>query len=57
MAKLMQKHGDTTPVYYDEYLFKQDPSAYEILDAEPEEPVVRRRRTKAEEPAEDPPAD
>ena len=57
MAKLMQKHGDTTPVYYDEYLFKQDPSAYEILDAEPEEPVVRRRRAKAEDPAEDPPAD
>lgn len=32
MAKLMKKHGDDTPIHFDEFLFNLDPSAYEIFE-------------------------
>ena len=35
MAKMMKKHGDTTPIYFDQELFDENSSDYEILDVEP----------------------
>lgn len=35
MPKMMIKSGDTTPIYYDELLFNENPSLYQILEIEP----------------------
>ena len=52
MAKLMKKHGEDTPVHYDEFLFNLDPSAYEIIEDAPkaEKPA---KKAKADAPSGD----
>lgn len=39
MAKLMKKHGDDTPIHYDEALFNANPSIYQIIEDEPVKPA------------------
>jgi hypothetical protein len=50
MAKLMKKHGDDTPIHFDEFLFNLDPSAYEIIDDSPAKPA---KKAKADAPSGD----
>lgn len=39
MAKMMRKHGEDTPIHFDELLLNENPSLYEIFEADPA-PVV-----------------
>lgn len=48
MAKLMRKHGEETPIHFDELLLAENPSAYEIFDADPApEPAPSPKAKKA----------
>lgn len=50
MAKLMRKHGEDTPIHYDELLLNENPSLYEILDADPAPAVVPSPKAKKAKP-------
>lgn len=47
MPKMMIKNGDTTPIYYDELLFNENPSLYQILEIEPAPELVIAKPKKA----------
>lgn len=50
MAKMMRKHGETTSIHYDEFLLQENPSAYEILEVQPEAELVAPKPVKKAKP-------
>lgn len=50
MAKLMKKHGEDTPIHFDELLLSENSSIYEVYEVEPVsavEPAPSARAKKA----------
>lgn len=53
MAKLMRKHGEDTPIHFDELLLNENPSLYEIFEDEPAKAEKPAKKAKADAPSGD----